>query len=98
MTIVDLEAHRCPNAQIILNRVLTRFSTSQAESLTLISIEPSLERSIKQRIIHLDLPIILERTTQKSISDDLKASWLERFDEEDYEDVCEQQVFSIVKS
>ena len=94
---VDLEALRCPNAQLALNRLLTEFEQSEHTKLCLRTIEPSLLRSLKQRIEHYDRPLNIAKQQQETITPERMQLWLDRFDEEDFEDVEHIAVFHIEK-
>lgn len=92
----NLKANRCPNAQLTLNQILDKFMISGLAELNVLSIEPSLERSLRQRIAHLELPICIDETIEEiAISTEHVSAWAEEFDEEDYEDVSVIRVFKI---
>ncbi|WP_288987653.1 hypothetical protein [uncultured Pseudoalteromonas sp.] len=89
---VDFEAKRFPVAQIHLNKVLDAFIASDYNTLTIVSIDPSLRRCIKQRIAHRELPIELSDTVEEVvISQAQKKEWENAYDEEDYQDAITQQ-------
>ena len=90
----DFQALRCPDATIKLNALLERFMSSGAPTITIRSIEPSLERSLKMRINHLSLPIQVYSKTF-SITPDMKALWVQNHDEEDFVDVSLYRDFTL---
>lgn len=94
---VDLLAFRCPDATIKMNAILNLFMESQHETLSLVSIEPSLERNLRERIAHLGLPIEICEIQSKAICDNDKANWGSRFDEDDFGDVTVKMEFHILK-
>lgn len=96
--IADLAAHRCPNAQILVNRILEAFKASTENELFINTIEPSLQRSVAGRIAGYDLPFeIAEVKTRPILQVDLDR-WHEQFDEEDTEDVTSVSIIKIVKN
>ncbi|MBE8232924.1 MAG: hypothetical protein HAW67_04255 [Endozoicomonadaceae bacterium] len=84
---VDLEAMRCPNAQIMVNRVLANFIKSDSQCLHINSIEPSLYRSIKQRVAHYEIAVNTSEGKGQVITEQNKEKWLCNYDEEDFSDV-----------
>ncbi len=80
----------------MLNKVLERFIHSDLTELQVFSIEPSIERSLKQRIAHMELPISIDETIEElPITREIAATWADEFDEEDYEDVSVIRVFKV---
>jgi hypothetical protein len=98
MLVIDLEAMRCPNAQIRLNAILNAFMNTGASGIEIKSIEPSLERSLRERIAHYDMPLTIAEIKQETINDEHKQKWLAVFDEEDFEDVTTVQSFILQKA
>ncbi len=93
---VDLLAYRCPNAQLFLNQLLPSFIESGEAELRISSIEPSLERSLRQRVAHLDLNVEIDAAvTEVPITDEHRDAWSADFDEEDYGDVSVIRTFAI---
>ncbi|WP_199528357.1 hypothetical protein [Pseudoalteromonas sp. bablab_jr010] len=98
-TKVDLQALRFPVASLHLSKTLDDFLNSENEKLTIITIDLSIGRCIKQRIAHRSLPLVLESGfLQEPITSEHINSWCDAFDEEDYEDVSFRQHHVIVKS
>ena len=98
-TKVDLQALRFPVASLHLNKTLDDFLDSENEVLTIITIDLSIERCIKQRIAQRSLPLVLKSDSlQEPIKSEHINSWGDAFDEEDYEDVSFRQHHVIVKS
>lgn len=93
----DLEAHRCPNAQVIANRVLLAFAESGDNQLVIKSIEPSLHRSLLARIEGQSLAMDIASAESAPINERQRQAWLESFDEDDFEDVQVQLEFTINK-
>lgn len=96
---IDLMALRCPNAQVQLNSLLKMFLDSSAcFAMDLVSIEPSLERSLRERIAHYDLPLLLDKEVQEVAITGLDIEkWKDNFDAEDYEDVKIKRIYTIRK-
>lgn len=94
----DLEAHRCPNAQIKVNRVLLAFADSDEKVLEVKTIEPSLLRSIRERIVHQSLSVTVDNVTASLVTDRLRQQWLNSFHEEDFEDIDKQFTITILKA
>lgn len=93
---IDLLAYRCPNAQLFLNQLLPTFIASGEAELRISSIEPSLERSLRQRVAHLDLNVEIDAAVSEvPITDEHRNAWSNEFDEEDYGDVSVIRTFSI---
>lgn len=93
---IDLLAYRCPNAQLFLNQLLPTFIASGEAVLRIFSIEPSLERSLRQRVAHLDLDVEIDaEVTEAPITDEHRNAWSNDFDEEDYGDVSVIRTFSV---
>lgn len=91
--ICDLGAFRCPDATIHMRRALNEFAQSGATVFTLVSIEPSLPRSIEAILAQGELPLILERTDTRPITAEDRARWDAHFDEEDHEDCTQLRIF-----
>lgn len=89
----DLQANRCPNAQIALNAVLQAFANSSEDGLIIRSIEPSLQRALQMRIEHLELPLRLVCVEKELITSGMRNEWGQHFDQEDFEDVTTQFSF-----
>jgi hypothetical protein len=95
---IDLQAARCPNAQLQLNKALEMFLDSNDQSLTVASIEPSLLRSIKERIAHFELPItLLDEGVNTRITEFHQSAWLDNFYEEDFEGVEHITTYTLIK-
>ena len=95
---LDLKAHRCPTAQVLMNRILDLFIQSDDCYLVIQSIEPSLERNIKGRIAALDLNVVIDAVEQSAISQKDIDDWLCDFDEDDFGDVTVLTKFTITKT
>lgn len=96
--LIDFEAKRFPVAQIHLNKVLDAFISSNYAKLTIVTIDPSLRRCIKQRIAHRELPIQLEDNVEHElITQEIKDIWANSYDEEDFIDVNTRQHHSIAR-
>ncbi len=93
---VNLKAHRCPTAQILMNRVLDAFVASDATGLVISTIEPSLHRNTLARIAGLDLKVKVSEVHSRQITDKDVQAWQESFDEDDYGEV--KEVVTIVLS
>lgn len=91
--VCDLGAFRCPDATIHMRRALNEFAQNGTKSFTLISIEPSLPRSIEAILSQGELPLQLESTDTRLITDHDRAQWSAHFDEEDHEDCTQLRVF-----
>lgn len=85
--LIDLKAHRCPTAQVLMNRVLEKFSQMDESELKIMSIEPSLERNTKARIAGLGLNMSIVCVEQRPLSNTDITKWSSEFDEEDYDGV-----------
>ena len=95
--LVDLQAHRCPNAQVLMRRALDVFADSALVAMTLISIEPAMQRSIIGRLSVMDEGLSLMSVSSRLITENDVKGWVEGFDEEDYQDVTEVWSFVISK-
>lgn len=97
--IIDLKAHRCPTAQVLMNRALELFMKSDGQDeLVIKSIEPSLRRNIEARIAGLDIAahVVSESKTEITNMDLMK--WMDGpFDEDDFEGVKDISIITIVK-
>lgn len=91
--VCDLGAFRCPDATIHMRRALHEFAQNGTASFTLVSIEPSLPRSIEAILSQGDLPLQLESTDTRPITDEDREQWAAHFDEEDHEDCTQIRVF-----
>lgn len=90
---VDLKARRCPDAQVLVNRLLEAFSLSHEPNLVIQSIEPSLVRNINGRIAGMDLKLKITTVEERPINATDISSWSEDYDEEDFGDVqCIQTI------
>lgn len=94
---LDLQAFRCPTAQQYAMKALTLYAGTDGVEMVIVTVEPSLGRDIRHRIAHLGLPFDLQLCPDRPITDEIRASWSERFDEEDYSDVEVQRVFKLVR-
>ena len=94
---IDFEARRCPNAQIYLNMILEGFINSEIKAVTLITIEPSLLRSLKERIAHYEIPISINDIEESVISDEHIEKWKNDYDEDDFGDVDQISFIKIEK-
>lgn len=93
--IIDLKAHRCPTAQVLMNRVLDMFmQQSESDELVIMSIEPSLRRNIEARLVALDIPAKVLSESSTEISNQHLMNWQDAFDEDDFGDV---KVISTIK-
>jgi hypothetical protein len=94
---IDFEARRCPNAQIYLNMILDGFNNSDLNAAELITIEPSLLRSLKERIAHYELPISITDIEECSIREEHIKAWQHDYDD-DYGDVERPPFIKISKA
>lgn len=96
--IIDLKAHRCPTAQVLMNRALDLFmSSDEQDELIIKSIEPSLRRNIEARIAGLDIPATVVSESRNDITNLDLMRWMDHFDEDDFGDVREIATITIVK-
>lgn len=95
---IDFEARRCPNAQTYLNMILEGFINSEIKTVTLITIEPSLLRSLRERIAHYEMPISIMDIEECVISDEHIEAWQNDYDEDDFGDVDQVSFIKIAKS
>jgi len=96
---IDLQAFRCPTAQVHLNRLLDKFLNSDADEMTITTIEPSLGRSLAERIVILGLPFVLSgHVSETPITDDHIKIWSGYFDEEDFSDVSIRKTYQLTRS
>jgi hypothetical protein len=95
---INLQAHRCPTAQVLMNRALEVFIASDAEELAISSIEPSLLRNTEGRIAGLDLPAKVTTVHSRPISQKDIELWQEKYDHDDYGDVKEVVCITIQKT
>ena len=94
----NLKAHRCPTAQILLNRALEMFMASDAEELVITTIEPSLKRNTEARIAGLDLAAEISAVHSRDISNNDLHNWSDNFDEDDFGDVTQVVTITVRKS
>ncbi|MAA93756.1 MAG: hypothetical protein CML22_07175 [Rheinheimera sp.] len=95
---INLQAHRCPTAQILMNRALEAFMASEATELVISTIEPSLLRNTEARLAGLDLKAEVASVHSREISDKDLQIWQERFDEDDYGDVKNVVTIAVSKA
>tara|TARA_R110002020_G_scaffold460762_1_gene679396 strand:- start:61 stop:360 length:300 start_codon:yes stop_codon:yes gene_type:complete len=95
---IDFEARRCPNAQTYLNMILEGFINSEIKTVTLITIEPSLLRSLRERIAHYEMPISIMDIEECVISDEYIEAWQNDYDEDDFGDVDQISFIKIEKN
>tara|TARA_R110000744_G_scaffold124217_2_gene229693 strand:- start:8132 stop:8431 length:300 start_codon:yes stop_codon:yes gene_type:complete len=95
---IDFEARRCPNAQTYLNMILEGFINSEIKTVTLITIEPSLLRSLRERIAHYEMPISIMDIEECVISDEHIEAWLNDYDEDDFGDVDQISFIKVEKN
>jgi hypothetical protein len=95
--LLNLQAHRCPNAQVLFNRALEAFHRSLDSELVIVTIEPSMERSVAGRIAGYDLPLQIAAVKASTISESDLELWQSNFDEEDYSDVSSVVTITIQK-
>lgn len=95
--IIDLKDYRCPNAQVALTRVLEAFEISSTNELTIITIEPSLERALVHRIEHMSYSMLITQATSRDITDEIVTSWGVDVDEDDISDVDQQHTLVVTK-
>ena len=93
---LDLKAYRCPDAQIMVNKILRAFAESEHEKIEITSIEPSLKRSIRERIAHFELPISLVSVEELPITQSDLDAWSEDFDEDYFGDVSVKSKYLLV--
>lgn len=94
---VSLEASRCPDATIHMRRVIQWFVEQEQSVLKMDSIEPSLVRSLPAYVALEELNIEVEVGEAKQITDEHKALWEERYDEDDFGDVETINTFTLTK-
>lgn len=94
---VSLEASRCPDATIHMRRVIQWFVEQEQSVLKMDSIEPSLVRSLPAYVALEELNIEVEVGETKQITDEHKALWEERYDEDDFGDVETINTFTLTK-
>lgn len=82
--VIDLQAHRCPTAQILANRALEMFMNSEDKELVLLSIEPSLQRNLEARLAHNDIKADIVSVSSNDITDRDLQRWQDKFDDDDY--------------
>lgn len=96
--LLNLQAHRCPNAQVLFNRALEAFNRSTDNELVIVTIEPSMERSIAGRIAGYDLPLQIAAVKTSPISEKDKERWVVHdFDEEDFSDIRDIVTLTVTK-
>lgn len=94
---INLQAHRCPTAQILMNRALEVFMASEATELVISTIEPSLLRNTEARLAGLDFDAEVASVHSREISDKDLLCWQEKFDQDDFADVGVIQTISVQK-
>jgi len=94
---VSLEASRCPDATIHMRRVIQWFVEQEQSVLKMDSIEPSLVRSLPAYVALEELNIEVEVGEPKQITDEHKALWEDRYDEDDFGDVETINTFTLTK-
>lgn len=95
---VDLEAHRCPDATILMRRVIENFLSSEHSTLEITSIEPSLKRNLIGYIESMSLNLNLDSENAEDITEGNRVDWEPKFDEEDYEDVTQRVTLTLTKA
>lgn len=85
---LDLKAYRCPVAQIYANRALMLFLDSEAETLTIESIEPALLPNLLARVAASELKVTLDVISERTVGPDDLVRWGAEFDEDDLEDAA----------
>ena len=95
---INLKAHRCPTAQVLMNRILEAFVASDEPELVISTIEPSLHRNTLGRIAGLELPLVVNEVHTRQISDRDLLSWQEQFDEDDFGDVRDIVCIKVIKT
>ena len=93
--VYDLKAYRCPNAQVLLNRILESAVVNGVSEFDIVSIEPSLARSMEARISLQHFPLQIEKTTTRDICEADITSWAGDFDAEDYGDITTINTFHL---
>lgn len=94
---IDIGALRCPDATIMMRKIVNDFMESDKNELVLYSIEPSLTRSLEHYIAHHQLPLDMA-TTSITISPEERKVWAEHFDEEDYDGVENKTRFHLTRT
>ncbi|MEG3765029.1 hypothetical protein [Alteromonas sp. 14N.309.X.WAT.G.H12] len=94
---ISLEASRCPDATIHMRRVIKWFMDQKQTTLRLESIEPSLVRSLPAYLQIEQLPLHVEQVEPRKITDEDKAQWEEKYDEDDFGDVEVKNTFILKK-
>lgn len=95
---INLKAHRCPTAQVLMNRALEVFMASDAEELAICTIEPSLHHNTLARLAGLDLHAKVREVNTRPISNRDLQSWHDAFDEDDFGGVTQVVCITITKS
>lgn len=96
--VIDLQAHRCPTAQVLMNRALELFMKSDEDELVIISIEPSLLRNTEARIAGFGLDAEVASVSNREISDRDLQRWQDKFDSDDFGGVDVIQTIKVQKS
>lgn len=96
--VIDLQAHRCPTAQVLMNRALELFMKSDEDELVIISIEPSLLRNTEARIVGLDFDAGVSSVSHRDITDQDLKRWSCKFDSDDFGDVRIVQTIKVQKN
>ncbi|MBD77483.1 MAG: hypothetical protein CL840_00915 [Crocinitomicaceae bacterium] len=94
---ISLEASRCPDATIHMRRVIQWFMEQEQSTLNLESIEPSLVRSLPAYVQVEQLPVEVKQADPRQITDEDKAKWEEKYDEDDFGDVEVVNTFILTK-
>ena len=77
--------------------ILEGFINSEIKTVTLITIEPSLLRSLRERIAHYEMPIYIMDIEECGISDKHIEAWQNDYDEDDFGDVDQVSFIKIEK-
>tara|TARA_Y100001963_G_scaffold158881_1_gene260181 strand:- start:570 stop:896 length:327 start_codon:yes stop_codon:yes gene_type:complete len=93
----NLKAHRCPTAQVLMNRALEKFMASDANELVITTIEPTLKRNTEARIAGLNLKAEVSDVYSREISDKDLQAWQDAFDEDDFGGVNKIVTITVTK-
>lgn len=96
---LDLKANRCPAAMIYVRRAIDgAISQEFIGSLTVLTIEPSMHRDLKQYVSAIDADVTISTSTSSVLNVEMKKEWLlsgEAIDSE-LEEIENIHVFTLV--
>jgi TusA-related sulfurtransferase len=74
---LDLKANRCPAAMIYVRRAIDGASSQEfTGSLTVLTIEPSMHRDLKQYVNAIDADVTISSLTSSALNEEKKSEWL----------------------